>query len=312
MRCGSGFVEKGVVVARTQSAASYRLRFIAVLRKLINIFAIASVKKVAMATYLKEVSRTEESVFKIASTIKVLNVNANSLKKRNKEGTFNAKLQERKPDVVIVTETKLKPSDPTPEIIPDETAYATYRKDRNQHGGGVLVLVSKQYESSRETLYETDCEIIWVRLEISESDPVYIAAYYRPDVRASLSEFKRSLELVKKSNSNGHLWILGDFNFPKFNWNEDNPTMEKGCTPKKEYINFLKILNDYNFTQLVKEPTRKDNVLDLFLISNPSNINVKTKVEVIPGISDHNIVFSEVTFSKAKNHSYSTTASKST
>ncbi|MCS5551353.1 MAG: hypothetical protein NZ811_07535, partial [Gammaproteobacteria bacterium] len=40
-----------------------------------------------------------------------------------------------------------------------------------------------------------------------------------------------------------------------------------------------------------EEPTRGENTLDLIITNNPSRF---TRVETIPGISDHEIVFSEL------------------
>ena len=48
---------------------------------------------------------------------------------------------------------------------------------------------------------------------------------------------------------------------------------------------------DFNLTQMVTEPTRYEDTLDLFLTNNPTLVS---KVEIMPGLSDHDIVYSEV------------------
>ena len=53
---------------------------------------------------------------------------------------------------------------------------------------------------------------------------------------------------------------------------------------------------------MVEEPTRGENTLDLILSNNPSTF---TRTETIPGISDHDIVFSEIDITakkKIQNH----------
>lgn len=50
-------------------------------------------------------------------------------------------------------------------------------------------------------------------------------------------------------------------------------------------------INTYGFTQLVTEPTRLNNTLDLFLTNNPEKINC---TKVLPGISDHQIPYTEI------------------
>ena len=49
-------------------------------------------------------------------------------------------------------------------------------------------------------------------------------------------------------------------------------------------------LDDHGLVQLITNPTRGKNVLDLFITNNDSLI---IKTQVIPGISDHNPVFVE-------------------
>ena len=41
-----------------------------------------------------------------------------------------------------------------------------FRWDRSTRGGGVLVLVSKRYIALRVEQFETECEILWVKVEI--------------------------------------------------------------------------------------------------------------------------------------------------
>ena len=42
---------------------------------------------------------------------------------------------------------------------------------------------------------------------------------------------------------------------------------------------------------MVTEPTRLENTLDLFITNNPTLVS---KVDILPGLSDHDIVYSEV------------------
>ena len=54
---------------------------------------------------------------------------------------------------------------------------------------------------------------------------------------------------------------------------------------------FVDVLNDNNLAQLLTEPTRGENTLDLFITNNESRI---LKLKTIPGISDHDgIVYVE-------------------
>lgn len=54
---------------------------------------------------------------------------------------------------------------------------------------------------------------------------------------------------------------------------------------------FTDILDDNGLTQIVDEPTRGNNVLDLITTNYPSSFS---RTEIIPGLSDHDIVYTEI------------------
>ena len=90
----------------------------------------------------------------------------------------------------------------------------------------------------------------------------------------------------------GDVWVLGDLSFPDISWSEEHvPSVEPGCSFPKLYEDFNNTLEDCNLVQMVSQPTRGENTLDLFLTSNYTLVN---NVDVKPGISDHDLVFSEV------------------
>ena len=53
----------------------------------------------------------------------------------------------------------------------------------------------------------------------------------------------------------------------------------------------INIAHDRNLHQVVSNPTREDNILDLFFTNVPTLVQ---NVNILPGISDHNIVFVKV------------------
>ena len=46
-----------------------------------------------------------------------------------------------KADAVFISESKLNSELSTSEVIPDNLGYTVYCKDRNRHGGGVMILI---------------------------------------------------------------------------------------------------------------------------------------------------------------------------
>ena len=118
-----------------------------------------------------------------------------------------------------------------------------------------------------------------------------LAAYYKSsesDTHSS-EEFRKSVELVRQVKD--HVWILGDFNYPKFTWNDCVPLISPDCKYTNQYEDFSELLKEFDPTQIVTHPTRNENILHLFLIDNPTLVK---SVEVRPGIADHDSVLSEL------------------
>ena len=87
-----------------------------------------------------------------------------------------------------------------------------------------------------------------------------------------------------------HLLIGGDFNFPGWDWQTATPTLKPRAPYPGLHNDFHDLINDHDLEQLVWEPTREDNTLDLYLTNCPQLI---PRTEVIPGLSDHNIPYCE-------------------
>ncbi|CAL8335506.1 unnamed protein product [Boreogadus saida] len=78
------------------------------------------------------------------------------------------------------------------------------------------------------------------------------------------------------------MYITGDFNFPKIDW-------EHGSTTLDESEEMLMRFIDSNFlSQIVREPTRSPNILDLVITNKPDYV-VETNITTTP-LSDHMLV----------------------
>ena len=49
------------------------------------------------------------------------------------------------------------------------------------------------------------------------------------------------------------------------------------------YDSFIETMSDFNFSQMVRDPTRQGNILDLLLTTNHALVN---SVNIIRGLSD--------------------------
>ncbi|XP_071477586.1 uncharacterized protein [Diadema antillarum] len=159
--------------------------------------------------------------------------------------------------------------------------YDIHRRYRpNDAHGAVFIATKKDLIASRVIELETNCEILWCKIEITGTKTLYIASYYKPQEgdEASLLELPQSLSRLNMS----HPCIVGgDFNLPGWDWLNQRV---KECGHHALHHKFGEVLDDYGLVQLVKEPTRQQNILDLYLVNNPTLVH---NVSVVTGISDH-------------------------
>ena len=144
--------------------------------------------------------------------------------------------------------------------------------------------------STRLQEFETDCEILWVKLATKDTKNLHICAYYRPHVsdEESLKNFTLSLQKVC-SNDKRKVLIAGDQNFPDWDWTL-NALKPEPSYPRL-HKDFADLLHDNSLEQMVTEPTRGDNTLDLVITNTPFLV---PRIHTIPGMSDHEAVFFEL------------------
>ena len=77
-------------------------------------------------------------------------------------------------------------------------------------------------------------------------------------------------------------------NFPGWDW--PNKCLKTTACNAAPHLQFGNLLDDHNLEQIVEEPTRGNNILDLICTNAPSKV---TRSHTIPGISDHDGVYAE-------------------
>ena len=78
-------------------------------------------------------------------------------------------------------------------------------------------------------------------------------------------------------------------NLPGLEW--PSTQLKPACCFPSQHTLFLDIVADHGLTQVIDQPPRGDNTLDLLVMNNPTLVN---RTEILPEISDHNIVFTEI------------------
>ena len=218
--------------------------------------------------------------------LKVLNLNCNSIRSQNKSGLFKAKVEDEKPHIIIATESKLDDSIRNSEVFPSD--YEIFRKDRKDvnPGGDVFIAVHNTIIATHQSKLDCQAEAIWIKSEIANQKPLYIASLYRPPGSNidPLDSFKQSLERLQANGSFPRVIIARDMNVPDIDWKmssvKDNP--QYGVTVNQK---FFDLVDDHGLTQLVTFPTRQESVLDLVLTSHPDLVNNLNTTEGISGIN---------------------------
>lgn len=107
------------------------------------------------------------------------------------------------------------------------------------------------------------------------------ACYRPPDASSSfVSDLRNSLNTAVQLCPTHSICLFGDFNLPLINWDNLSST----CRTSLELIN---LTLDFNLLQVIHEPTRGNNILDLLLTTGPDTIGPVTHLN---GFSDHDLL----------------------
>ena len=227
------------------------------------------------------------------SKLSCIYLNARSIVNKHKE--LEMHVLEENFDIIGITETWLNSSIADSEMsIKGYTLYRNDRKDEEKHrGGGVALYVHNDLNCvQRDDIFEPNFpETIWCNISCNGGNTLVGVCYRAPN---SLQINDEAFYLLINKVSTEEVVIMGDFNFPALDWGR--PESIDDSHP------FIECLSNNFLTQLVEEPTRAKNFLDLVLCSDPSlveNISVGEPFET----SDHQLVtFSLTTKEFSRKH----------
>ena len=95
--------------------------------------------------------------------LKFVSININNVRGKKKLELL-AFLDFHQPHIVAIQETKIDSAIVTSELFPESCPNNVYRKDRNLHGGGVMLLVHKDISHMPIMELENNSESVWVKV----------------------------------------------------------------------------------------------------------------------------------------------------
>ena len=214
-------------------------------------------------------------------------------------------LRDRKPDVMCLTETKLKK-----EVRPcfKNEGYDTWRRDREGKGGGGILILTKEGMCVEDMQCESGkAEVISIAIRMKSGEKRrIILTYVPPKTNAweceEYKDMKKDLmkSLDSKIRRDRSVLLLGDFNCRDVNWEDMEVTGESGTWGE----DLLQLAMVNTMDQWVKESTRyrgedEPTMLDLVFTKRPEacpSIEYASPM----GKSDHVVIEIELKGHKAK------------
>jgi hypothetical protein len=212
---------------------------------------------------------------------------------------FHHFIEQYEADVFVGTESWLTPDIADAEVFP--RGYQIFRRDRTStekdKGGGIFIGVKDACRA--DVLYNDDQnELLWVKVALGK-EVIHLAAIYRaPDegsrvlckLEDKMNEFGLDL------NCSSRILIAGDLNLPSVQWDSLSIKHENryGSEVNQKAIDIVK---EFGLVQAVLNPTRGDNILDVFLLRPAESWQNSELIDMGTDFSDHKAVLLEIQLS---------------
>ena len=137
---------------------------------------------------------------------------------------------------------------------------------------------------AQTVLISNHTETVWVHVELS-NNITHIRVYCHASNDKSPESAEDIGRILGSFPSNPPTIIGGDFNRADIRWKLH--TVAPGSDQRILWETLISIFGDHHLKQLVKEPTREENILNLCTTNCPGLVE---SVQTIQGFADHHIV----------------------
>jgi len=199
-----------------------------------------------------------------------MHVNVNSIVAGSKLDEISAIVSDYDIDIVAVTESWLGDSIESDDISLDGF-QPPIRRDRNRHGGGVLIYISNTIPCKRrDDLEVISSECIWLELQIGIFK-ILFATYYRPpgqNISMTNDFMDQFINAVNTAHSElpDAIVVTGDFNSKHNEWWHLDPVNYAGAKLRQA-------TQIVNLQQIITEPTcdlsQSPSLIDLIFTDSP-------------------------------------------
>ena len=184
------------------------------------------------------------------------------------------------PSFLCITETWL--CETVKDVILDIPGYTLHRADRHgAKGGGCAIYARRELRTlDIEVIVSSNhIDSVWITSNVINPPTLIGCIYSPPSIKSSVDTLTNIFSYISSTPSPAKI-IVGDFNLPKLHFH-DVPS-------ETSYPMLVSQLFNDGWSQLVREPTRGANILDLVFVNG-----IRSKrLEICPPLPgcDHNVI----------------------
>ncbi|MCU7958324.1 MAG: endonuclease/exonuclease/phosphatase family protein, partial [gamma proteobacterium symbiont of Bathyaustriella thionipta] len=184
-------------------------------------------------------------------------------------------------DILCFSETHLDANVSTDTLFLSNFYSTPYRKDRTNHGGGVLAYINSNLLHVRRPDLEIFCnESIWIEVKV-KNESFLIGLFYSPTTADALFFNSLNLNIEKALELSKNLIIVGDLNEDLLNPN---------------FHNLKDVLLINSLTNVITAPTRQQAILDPVIIPEDFPFLDSGTLDIPNTISDHKATYITLPF----------------
>ncbi len=194
-------------------------------------------------------------------------------------------------DLIFLTETWLQDNEMNKYQLHIKGYRDPIYKNRNTVGGGLLIYYKENFIVNRlHNLEDPNLENLVIEVICSQNIKfIYNLIYRSPTSQVRINEYivnnmYDSYNYSIEKNYTG-IFFIGDFNYPNISWSHSE---------KNNHI-FYDTLTQLGLCQMINEPTRINNILDLVITDSPGfvkNITINPPIKTC----DHNSIYFEIIY----------------